>query len=49
MFQSTKPSKESVRAWLSGVVERKEPPPSPEQVRRELGWGLIAPNKFRSS
>jgi hypothetical protein len=38
----TMPSKESVREWLRQEVSQHRPPPDPQQIRRELGWGLIA-------
>lgn len=41
MTQTTHPSKEQVQSWLRRVVESREPPPSPEQIRRELGWHLV--------
>ncbi|HJV75357.1 MAG TPA: hypothetical protein VJ654_14115 [Noviherbaspirillum sp.] len=36
------PSKEKVRKWLADEVKRHRPPPDPRQVRRELGWDLLA-------
>lgn len=41
MEQSKLPSKESVRQWLHAELEQRRPPPSPEQIRRELGWDLV--------
>jgi hypothetical protein len=37
----TNPTKQHVREWLSREVKAKQPPPSPEQIRRELGWDLL--------
>lgn len=37
----TMPSKEIVREWLKHEVSQHRPPPDPQQIRRELGWGLI--------
>lgn len=34
------PDKQAVRDWLKREVEAKRPPPTPEQIRRELGWGM---------
>lgn len=34
------PSKELVRDWLLRRRTQSEPPPTMEQVRRELGWKL---------
>lgn len=41
MDQSKQPSKESVRQWLRTQIEERRPPPSPQQIRRELGWDLV--------
>ena len=38
---STKPSKEQVQVWMQQRRAERTPPPSPEQIRRELGWGLL--------
>jgi hypothetical protein len=40
------PTKEQVRKWLKREVAERRPPPSPEQIRRELGWDLM-PRKPR--
>ena len=36
----SKPTKEQLRAYLQTRHESKTPPPSPEEVRRQLGWNL---------
>lgn len=36
-----KPSKEQVRAYTQSRTKAKTPPPSPEEVRRQLGWGML--------
>jgi len=41
MRQASKPSKEQVRQWTQQRQVLRTPPPSPEEVRRELGWVLI--------
>ncbi|SHG59813.1 hypothetical protein [Massilia sp. CF038] len=41
------PSKESVRNWLRARQEQKGPPPDGQQIRRELGWGLVRPLRRR--
>ncbi|TWI69045.1 hypothetical protein IP91_00110 [Pseudoduganella lurida] len=41
MATTTHPSKESVREWLDRRTWSPEPPPSPEEIRHELGWDLI--------
>ncbi|MGZ4872751.1 MAG: hypothetical protein ACXV99_12705 [Candidatus Angelobacter sp.] len=35
------PSKEQVRQWMQQRQVEHKPPPTPEQVRRELGWHMI--------
>jgi hypothetical protein len=35
------PDKETVRKWLKEGIVQHRPPPDPEQIRRELGWGLV--------
>lgn len=37
----THPSKEQVRQWMGQRQERREPPPKPDDIRRELGWRMI--------
>jgi hypothetical protein len=41
MTQTTHPEKEQVRNYLAKRQESREPPPSPEEIRRQLGWGLV--------
>jgi phosphoribosylaminoimidazole-succinocarboxamide synthase len=41
MAQTTHPSKDLVRNWLHQRQAERTPPPTPEQVREELGWKLI--------
>jgi hypothetical protein len=40
-MNTTMPSKETVRKWLKHEVIQHRPPPDPQQIRRELGWGLL--------
>jgi hypothetical protein len=42
MTQTTHPSKEQVRQFMRQRRVERTPPPSPEQIRRELGWHLEA-------
>lgn len=37
----TTPTKEQVREWTERRKTERTPPPSPEQVKRELGWDMI--------
>ncbi|GGY19581.1 hypothetical protein [Pseudoduganella dura] len=39
--QSNHPSKEAVREYLERRNHDAEPPPTPEEIRRQLGWGLV--------
>ncbi len=36
-----KPSKQQLEAWLKQRHQAKTPPPTPEQIRQQLGWGLV--------
>jgi len=38
----TRPAKEAVRHWLADRRVAGAPPPTPEQIRRELSWGMTA-------
>lgn len=35
------PSKEQVRQYMTQRVAQHSPPPSQEEIRRQLGWELI--------
>jgi hypothetical protein len=37
------PPKHLVREYLQRRARDPKPPPSPEEIRRELGWGLLMP------
>lgn len=41
MTQTTHPSKYVVRAYLERRAQAVKPPPTPEEIRRQLGWGLM--------
>lgn len=43
MTQTTKPTHQQVRQYGQRRREAKTPPPTPEQIRRELGWQLVRP------
>ncbi len=36
----TQPTKEQVRAYMAERERARLPPPSPEEIRRQLGWRL---------
>ena len=42
MTQSTHPSKHVVRAYLERRSQAAKPPPTPQEIRRQLGWTLLA-------
>lgn len=35
------PSKEVVRHWMQERTKERQPLPSREEIRRQLGWNLI--------
>jgi len=46
MATFTQPPKHLVRAYLERRTREHKPPPSPEEIRRQLGWGM-APSDFK--
>ncbi|MFL6672628.1 MAG: hypothetical protein ACJ8LG_04955 [Massilia sp.] len=42
------PTKEQVRAYMASRGRAHRPPPAPEDIRRQLGWGL-APAEANSA
>jgi hypothetical protein len=38
---TTKPSQAYLKKYLEHRHKSQNPPPTPEQIRRELGWHLI--------
>ena len=45
MTQTTQPSKQLVRDYLDARTRSTEPPPTPAEVRRQLGWDLLPHNR----
>lgn len=45
MTTTTHPSKESVREYMERRTWSPDPPPSLEEICRELGWDLIPENR----
>lgn len=41
MDNSNHPSKYLIRAYLERRSQAGTPPPAPEEIRRQLGWGLL--------
>lgn len=44
-----KPSKEQVRNWMQQRQVERKPVPTPEQIRQELGWWMLANNRVQSA
>ena len=42
MATFTHPPKHLVRAYLERRARDSKPPPSPEEIRRQLGWGMAS-------
>jgi hypothetical protein len=47
MGQQQQPSKEQIRQYMEARQAQQCPPPSMPEIRRQLGWGLIAANEDR--
>jgi hypothetical protein len=46
MTETTKPDKLRVRAYMERRTHAQlDPPPTPEEIRRQLGWHLIPANR----
>jgi hypothetical protein len=44
MSATTKnPPKHLVREYLARRTRDPQPPPTPEEIRRQLGWGMLMP------
>ncbi|WP_395406249.1 hypothetical protein ACHMW6_06140 [Pseudoduganella sp. UC29_106] len=39
-MQTNRPSQQQIRSYLAERRDSRLPPPSPEEIRRQLGWGL---------
>ncbi len=37
------PPRHIVREYLARRAHASQPPPTPEEIRRQLGWGLLLP------
>lgn len=38
---TTQPTKQQVREYMQQRQREHRPPPTPDEIRRQLGWGLI--------
>ena len=41
MTTTSKPPKHLVREYLERRTHEAEPPPTPEDIRRQLGWRIV--------
>ncbi len=39
------PTKQQTRDWLLNRSKAKTPPPSPSEIREQLGWNMLPNNK----
>lgn len=46
MASYTHPTKEQVRAYGEQRRFAHTPPPAPDEIRRQLGWGLVPENGY---
>lgn len=49
MIHTTHPSKQIVRDYMDKRTLADDPPPTPDEVRRQLGWDLIPANHVAPS
>jgi hypothetical protein len=49
MTQSNHPSKYMVREYLERRSHEVKPPPTPAEIRRQLGWELLGEAKMARS
>lgn len=45
MAEYRRPTKQQVREYMERRTLREDPPPSADEIRRQLGWGLIPTNR----
>ena len=43
MATVTHPTKEQVRAWMSQRQIERAAPPTPADIRQQLGWSMLSP------
>ena len=46
MTSITHPTKQLVRDYMDARTRSTEPPPTPAEVRRQLGWDLLPANRW---
>lgn len=47
MSAITHPPKHLVREYLERRTREQKPPPTPEEIRRQLGWGMLMPGDLK--
>lgn len=45
MAQTTQPSKQLVRDYMDSRTRSDDPPPSTDEIRRQLGWFMLPQNR----
>lgn len=45
MQDTTHPSKQLVRDFMDARTRSDDPPPSPDEIRRQLGWFMLPQNR----
>lgn len=49
MTNTVQPNKQQVRDWMAKRREERAPPPTPSEVRRQLGWGMLQAQRVERS
>lgn len=44
VMQVSRPTKEAVRHYMQQRQVERKPPPSQEEIRRQMGWGMLPNN-----
>jgi hypothetical protein len=47
MSEIKQPPKHLVREYLERRARDSAPPPTPEEIRRQLGWGMLMPSDLK--
>ena len=47
MSEIKQPPKHLVREYLERRARESAPPPTPEEIRRQLGWGMLMPSDLK--
>jgi hypothetical protein len=46
---SSRPTNEQVRSWMQQRQADRSPPPAPDEIRRQLGWGLVEAERVETN